>query len=101
MLSVKKCLIFGQIFKFVFVVSKPLNRLISVAPFYKWEAIIFHHIFSDLFCDFGKGPKRRFKKTLFWTYFLPREDQKFKMAKKWICIDKFEILRPFYTNIIT
>ena len=60
MLSVKKCWIFGQIYKFVFVVSKPLNQLLSVAPFYKWEAMIFRHIFSDLVSDFGKGPKRGF-----------------------------------------
>ena len=63
MLSVKKCLIFGQIYKFVFVISKPLNQLWSVTPFYKWEAMIFHHIFSDLVSNFGKGPKREFKKT--------------------------------------
>ena len=63
MLSVKKCLIFGQIYKFVFVISKPLNRLWSVTPFYKWEAMIFHLIFSDLVSDFGKGPKRELKKT--------------------------------------
>ena len=75
MISVKKCLIFGKNYKFVFVISKLLNRLWSVTPFYKWEAMIFHHIFSDLISDFGKGPKRGFKKN--WTYFLPREDQKF------------------------
>ena len=82
----------------MFVVSKPLNPFLSVAPFYKCEAMIFHHIFSDLDSNFGKGPKGGFKKTLV-TYFLPREDQKLKMAKKWICIDKFEILRPFYVII--
>ena len=42
--------------------SKPLNRLSSVTPFYKWEAMSFHHILSDLVSDFGKGPKRWFKK---------------------------------------
>ena len=63
MLSVKKCLIFGKIYKFVFVVSKLLSRLWSVTPFYKWEAMIFHHIFLDLVSNLGKGPKRGFKKT--------------------------------------
>ena len=38
--------------------SKPLNRLSSVTPFYKWEAMSFHHILLDLVSDFGKGPKR-------------------------------------------
>ena len=28
--------------------------------FYKWEAMSFHHILSDLVSDFGKGPKRGF-----------------------------------------
>ena len=64
MLRVKKCLIFGQIYKFVFVVSKPLNRLWSVTPFYKWEAMLFHHIFLDLVSNFGKGLKRGLKKKL-------------------------------------
>ena len=27
------------------------------------------------------------------------KNHKFKMAKTWICIDKFEILRPFYVII--
>ena len=42
------------------LVSKQLNRLSSVTPFYKWEAMSFHHILSDLVSDFGKGPKRGF-----------------------------------------
>ena len=41
--------------------SKPLNRLSSVTPFYKWEAMSFHHILSDLVSDYGKGPKKGFK----------------------------------------
>ena len=53
--------------------SKPLNQFSSVTPFYKWEAMSFHHILSDLVYDFGKGPKRVFLKYKFWTYFLPRE----------------------------
>ena len=48
--------------------SKPLNRLSSVTPFYKWEAMSIHHILSDLVSDFGKGPKRGF--NFFYTYFL-------------------------------
>ena len=44
--------------------SKLLNQLSSVTPFYKWEAMSFHHILSDLVSDFGKGPKRGFKKKL-------------------------------------
>ena len=49
--------------------SKLLNRLSSVTPFYKWEAMSFHHILSDLVSDFGKGPKRGFN-NFFKTYFL-------------------------------
>ena len=49
--------------------SKPLNRLSSVTPFYKWEAMSFHHILSDLVSNFGKGPKRGFKKTFFLKLF--------------------------------
>ena len=44
--------------------SKPLNRLSSVTPFYKWEAMSFHHILSDLVSDFGKGPKSFFSSEL-------------------------------------
>ena len=69
MLSVKKCLILGQIYEFVFVVSKLLSQLWSVTPFYKWEAMIFHHIFSNLVSDFGKGPKRGFKTNFFGLIF--------------------------------
>ena len=36
--------------------------------------MIFHHLLSDLIPNFGKGLKREFKKNLFGTYFLPRED---------------------------
>ena len=39
---------------------------------YKWEAMIFHNIISDLVPNFGKGPKR-VKQTFTKTYFLPRE----------------------------
>ena len=49
--------------------SKPLNQLSSVTPFYKWEAMSFHHILLDLVSDFGKGPKRGFKKTCFKLIF--------------------------------
>ena len=35
--------------------------------------MIFHYILSDLVPNFGKGPKRGFKKNLVWTYFMPRE----------------------------
>ena len=45
--------------------SKPMNQLSIVTPFYKWEAMSFHHILSDLVSDFGKGPKRGFKQKLF------------------------------------
>ena len=45
--------------------SKLQYRLSSVTPFYKWEAISFHHILSDLVSDFGKGPKIGFKKYIF------------------------------------
>ena len=31
--------------------------------------MIFHHILSDLVSNFGKGPKRRFKKTIFELIF--------------------------------
>ena len=65
----------GQIkFNFPLLASKPRNWLSSVKPFYKWEAMSFHHILLDLVSDFGKGPKSFFLilffKTLFKTYFL-------------------------------
>ena len=46
----------------VLLLSKSLNRLSSVTPFYKWEAMSFHHKLSNLVSHFGKGPKRWFKK---------------------------------------
>ena len=35
-------------------------------PYLKWEAMINHHRLSDLFFDFGKGPKRVFKILIYF-----------------------------------
>ena len=49
--------------------SKPLNRLSSFKPFYKWEAMMNLHILSDPVSDFWKCPEKGFKKKLFTAFF--------------------------------
>ena len=51
--------------------SKPLNRLSSVTPFYKWEAMMNLHILSDPVPDFWKCPKKGFKKSYLRRFLVP------------------------------
>ena len=51
--------------------SKPLNRLSSFTPFYKWEAMMNLHILSDPVSDFWKCPKKGFKKSYLRRFLVP------------------------------